>query len=302
MPEAAPAPVTPPAAQPAEAVEAKPPEAPKVDPRAELNERVKAAGIKLKAKDREVSVNSIDDLVGRANRVFGVESLLEEAKATKSEAEAVKSWRAAVESDDDALAEEAFDALSAKGQRNALKWLQKKHAKAEEEESLSPREKELRHALEASERQRREYEARDAKTRQEREEQQAQAEMTRTREMAAGMAMKALEALKAPKELAPMLLPRVARVLRVAMQGGVEMSPDEVASEVRDSVLAEQRQLIAGMDAEGLVSVFGEEISKKLVKHYLAKRKQVAPGQPVQTQQTQQTQPEAQRGTPRFFR
>jgi hypothetical protein len=280
------------------------------DVKEELNAVIRKAGLKLKARDKEVPVTSIDDLLSRAQRVYGVEALLEEAKAAKSEVEAVKSWLAAVESDDARAAEEAFEALSPKAQRNALAWLQRKMEAAKEEESMTQRERELRAALEASERQRREYERRDAEARRQREEAEARAELERQRNIAAGIAQKTLEALKAPKELAPALVPRVARVLRVGLEAGIDLTPDEVAAEVRDEVLGEVRLLTASLDGEALIAALGEETAKKLAKAFLARRRQTPPTQ-AQVQAATQQAPKSNgvedkleklRGTPAFWR
>lgn len=300
-------PATQPETQPKDAAQ-KDAAPPKLDPRAELNERIKSAGIKLKAKDREIPVSSLDDLVSRANRVFGVESLLEEAKTKTSEAEQVKAWKSAMEADDANAAGEAFDALSPKAQRNALQWLQRKAQAAQEEESLSPRERELRAALESSERQRREFERRDMETRRAREEQEAAEELSRTRNMAAEMAMKTLESMKAPKDMAPALLPRVARVLRVGLEAGVQLSPEEVANEVRDGLLSEHRMLTDGMDGEGLIALMGEDMAKKVARAFLARRRQAPPTQEQANAVSEVKPPKtgdtdsSLRGTPRFFR
>jgi len=280
------------------------------DVKEELNAVIRRAGLKLKARDKEVPVTSVDDLLSRAQRVYGVEALLEEVKAAKSEVEAVKAWRAAVESDDVRAAEEAFEALPPKAQRNALAWLQRKMEAAKEEESMTQRERQLRAALEESERLRREYERRDAEARRQREEAEARAELERQRNLAAGIAQKTLEALKAPKELAPSLVPRVARVLRVALEAGIELTPDEVAAEVRDEVLGEVRTLTASLDGEALIAALGEETAKKLAKAFLARRRQTPPTQAQVQAATQQT-PRASndedklaklRGTPAFWR
>jgi hypothetical protein len=98
-------------------------------------------------------------------------------------------------------------------------------------------------------------------------------------------------------------VPRVARVLRVAMEAGVELSPDEVAAEVREGLVSEHRMRTDGMDGEGLISLMGDDMAKKVVRAFLARRHQASATPPA-------TEPEAKprvtednlRGSPRFFR
>ena len=283
---------------------------PAEDPKAALNEALKKSGLKLKAKDREYVPRDIDDVLSKANRVFGLESELERFKSEKTEAQALKSWKAAIEADDENAATAAFDALSPRAQQNAAKWLQRKAAAYEQERQLPPEALEERRARMEAEQRLREYERREQET-QERARREEQAKLLRdSHESVLKTAKSILDALKVDDAKAPRakgaLTPVVARHMRVAMlaeqETGVPVDAQEVLENARRDVVESFGAVAEGMDDDALFETLGEGVVKRLIKTHLRRVKGIK-SQPAPTQrQEQPSRNEPKRGTPAFLR
>ena len=293
-----------------EAEPAAPVAPPKDDAKAALNEALKKAGVKLKAKDREYVPRDIDDLTSKANRVFGLESELERLKTEKTEAAQVKAWRQAVEADDEEAASAAFEALSPKAQQNAAKWLSRKAERYEQERQLSPEVLEARRRAEALEREVQSYKSKEREA----AEQKLREENARTYREQAEMVLKAsnnvMQALKVDDARAPQakaaLAPVMARHLRVAMlaeqETGVPVDPAEIVENVRRDIAQSFSSVASGMDADALYDTMGEDVAKRLLAVHLKRVKGIKPAQPGTPTQKAETKKDPRLGTPAFFR
>lgn len=301
-------------AAPAESTEAKPAEVAKPDPKASLNEALKASGIKLKAKDREYIPRDIDDLQRRAERSFGLDAEIEAFKKDKTEADGVKKWRAAIESDDEAAAERAFDALSQKGQQAAAKWLQKKAQAWEEAQKLPPEALRERERASAAERELDQYRQKDA-TEKQRIEQEAHVKELRgaqeqvLKTITGVMGLFKADLTKAPRALAA-LGPFAARHMRAAMaaeaETGVAVDPQEIAANVRNDMAQGFAAVTEGMSDDDLYDSMGDKLVKRLLGAHLKRVKGIKPAA-AGTQLATAPKPSngangPQRGTPAFLR
>lgn len=283
----------------------------KPDPKASLNEALKAAGVKLKAKDREYVPRDIDDLTQKASRVFGLETELESFKKEKTEAQNVKAWRAAIEADDEAAAEQAFEALSPKAQQNAAKWLQKKALAWEEQQKLPPEALRERERLEAAQRELEQYKSKEKAEQQRLQKEEHLKELRSAQEsvlktVQVVMAQLKVDSTKAPRALAS-LTPAAARHMRAAMEAeaetGVPVDPKEIAANIHAEVAQGFAAVAQGMDDDALYDSMGDALVKRLLGAHLKRVKGIKPA-PASTQpppkQTNGSHPE--RGTWAYFR
>ena len=285
---------------------------PAIDHKAAVNAALKAANVRLKAKDREYVPRDIDDLTNKANRVFGLESELESFKSEKAEAAKTKAWRAAIEADDDNAAEQAFDSLSPRAQQNAAKWLQRKYAAHEAERQLPPEALEAKRRADALEQENRGYKQREEEGRQQVERQENAKLMRETHESTLKTATSVMAALKVDAAKAPRapaaLLPVVARHMRVAMLAEVEtgVPPDaaELAANVQRDVVESFGAVMEGMGDDVLYEAIGEATVKRLLKAHLVRVKGVKPSPSAAAKQA--AKGDAKRdpafGTPGYFR
>lgn len=272
------------------------------DNKAEIARLLKAEGVKLKAKDREVSVTSLEDLTSRAQRVFGMETLLEEAKREKAEAEKVKSWQARLDSEDDGAIEE----LSPKAQIALAKWYERKAAEYEKARELPPEVREERARAEDYKRRLAEYEAQEAQRKEAAEAEEYEAGVQTLRAELAKTAMAALKELKAEGAGVERLLPRVARVVRAAEAEGVSLSPEEIAAEVTSGMREEWGSFLSSFESDdALADYLGPDVAKRLMRVALKRRGMAAPPvaaavRPATTKPV--SDDDGLRGTPGFFR
>ena len=293
------APVTPPPEATAPDAVEKPAEGAepaKPDRRSEIARLLKEEGVKLKAKDREVSVTSLEDLTSRAQRVFGMESMLEEAKKEKAEAEKTKAWRQRLKSRD----ESAFDEMEPEEQVALAEWYEKKAAEFEKARELPPEVREAQKREAEMARRVAEYEKAEAARKQEAEEREEQAAFEALKAELSGTALKALKALKIDGANADRVLPRIARVMR--HPGAANLTPDEVAALVASEMQAEWADTVGGLKDDGqLYDFLGEETAKRVMREALRRRgrggvQQVAP--PTQQRKDDEA---PKRGTPAYL-
>lgn len=91
----------------------------------------------------------------------------------------------------------------------------------------------------------------------------------------------------------PGTIKRVAEVMYNALEKGYEIDVNTAVDMVRESYSTDLQSLVGGMEGEGLVKFFGEELLKKIRKHDLAQLK--ARSQPQPAAEPQQRQPSAPR-------
>lgn len=307
MSDVAPAAIAPVVPADGEAKDVAPPE----DHKAALNEAMKKANVRLRAKDREYVPRDIDDLTNKANRVFGLESEVEAFKKEKGEAAQVRSWRAAIDADDEGAAEEAFESLSPKAQQNAARWLQKKAEKWEADRQLPPETQEARRQLEERDRELRGYRQREEETKQSAQRQESAKVLRETQESVLGvaktvMASMRVDGAKAPRAPAA-LLPFAARHMRVAMMAeaetGVAADPAEIAANVQRDVVEAFSSIVEGVPDDALYEAIGEPAVKRLLKAHLMRVKGVKSSKPTNgaPKSGAQTRDPAF-GTPGYFR
>lgn len=247
---------------------------------AEISKLMQESGFKMKFNGREQTV-SFKDLVKKASTANGIDKSLQEAKALKAEADTVRQWKEAMDAEDPAAAEEAFEQLSPRAQLNALNWLQKKAAAFEQEKALPPEvAAERRKTLELQERVR-QYEEGEKKRAMQERQQKGIAELKQTQQFVLGIAQKALTAIGANETVAPSLIPMVARHLRVAHEvaqaSGQEISPDAINEEVINNIrqdLMEQYGMVSNaiQDDSTLYDFLGPTIVSRLARESIRRR------------------------------
>lgn len=279
------------------------------DEKALLNEQLKKANVRLKAKDREYVPRDIDDLTQRANRSFGLEAEIESFKKEKGEAAQVKSWRAAIEADDEDAAEQAFESLSPRAQQNAAKWLQKKANAWEESQKLPPEALRERQLREQSERELQTYRQRETEAKRHAETQENVKSIRSAQEEVLKVATEVLGLFKSDPEKSPRarlaLQPFAARHMRAAMaaeaETGVAVDQSEIARNVQTDVAQAFGSVSEGMGDADLYEAMGEATVKRLLKEHLMRVKGIKPkvaAAPVKTNGASGPQ----RGTPAFLR
>jgi hypothetical protein len=286
-------------------------EAPKdADPKALANEALKKAGIKLKARDREYVPKDIDDLVGKANRVFGLEQELE---GVKKEKDAIATQRASwqrLEAEDDAALDE-FDKLPVNVQRNALKALQRRAQQAEAAAKEPPELVEAKRAIAERDAKLREYEQ-GKKTEAEKAKQaEAQAELRAAHESVMKMAQGVGAALKVDTAKHPAALrglqPVVARHMRAALmveaETGVAVDHTEIIANVQRDISESFAATSSGMPDDALYDALGEGLVKRVLGEHLRRVKGIKPTPQPQNGSTNGTKQDGpKRGTPAFLR
>ena len=250
------------------------------DYQAEISKLMQESGFKMKLGGREQQV-SFQDLVRKAQLGYGSEKAVEEVRTAKQEAESVKQWKAAMEAEDPGAAEQAFEALSPRAQMNALQWLQKKAQAFEQERALPPEVLSERRKAMALEQKVREYEQNEKKRAQAETQQKAQAELKQTQQFVLGIAQKALQGLGATENVAPSLIPLVARHLRIASEAahavGADISPEmlheEVISNVRQDLM-DQYSMVSNsiQDDSALYDLLGAKTIQRLAKESIRRR------------------------------
>lgn len=298
----------------APAAEGAPAESKPVDPWAELDAGILKAGVKLKAKDREVPVTSMKDLVARANRVFGVEQMVEETKAQRGQAEEVLKLRAAIEGDDEEAALEALQRLGGpRAAQRAMELTRRRYLKEQEEAQLSENERHYKAAAEQQAQELRTYKQREAAQKQLQERVATEQMHERVRGEALGVAQQVLTKMgvdpKASPHVAASQVYRVARHLRAADAEGRSADVAEIEANVRDEIAQETQPIIRGMSPEALYEFLGDEGVKRILREQLrrnrggqptAQQAQAATGQPAQANGAAPASP--LRGLPGFFK
>lgn len=149
------------------------------------------------------------------------------------------------------------------------KFAQELLARQLEEESMDPKEKELRELKAQLERINKEKE--EEKKRMERE--QFEAEVARYEQELETQVQEAFEANKLPRS--PIFLMRMADLLEEAQNRNLNVSPKQIASIIKEDWLNQTKSALGSFDDDQLESILGSEIVSRLRKQSLKKAKSV---------------------------
>lgn len=269
------APAAAPTAAPAEGgAPAAPAAAPKpIDPRLELESALKkAGGLKFKAGGKEVTVDSIEKLTRYAQRGLPVEESLEQVAKQRAEIEPVRALLEQLQSGDEDAAEAALEKLldSGKLDKVAERRLRRQFEREKEMEQLSPREKELRAALE----QERGEKKKLADAQKAAEEQRAKAmeeqQTARVRQHIEGNVIETLKSLDLPPKLAPIAVEFMKPIIRASLNAGVGLDPAVLAEKVRPMFDQLFEYKTRNLEGEKLLSLFGGDVGRKYRQALLA--------------------------------
>ena len=265
-----------------------------------VNEQISKAGLKLKAKGREVAVTSIDDLMSRAQRVYGTEELYNDAKQTRAQAEEVLQLRKDLESDDVETRINALQKLSPKARETAYAIAQRDYQRQQEEQALSENERALKRQNEDLLQRQRAYENEKQTAAQKQAQAQHEAEVGRQREVVGGVALKILKTMGLPEASSSSVIPLIARHMRIALEAGAPL--DGVGDAVREELQGQWGGIVGQMQPDQLADFLGPEKLAALSRVFLNRRQKggIAPANGSQPQ-TQQTKP-AGWGTSRYFK
>lgn len=84
---------------------------------------------------------------------------------------------------------------------------------------------------------------------------------------------------------------RMAELMQKNIQLGLDLEPQYIAQLVKEDYLAEQKALVGGLDGEGLVKLFGDEVINKIRKHDLSRFKPTNPQPKVAPKSEERSEP-----------
>lgn len=84
---------------------------------------------------------------------------------------------------------------------------------------------------------------------------------------------------------------RMAELMQKNIQLGLDLEPQYIAQLVKEDYLAEQKALVGGLDGEGLVKLFGDEVINKIRKHDLSRFKPTNPQPKVAPKTEERSEP-----------
>jgi len=269
---------------------------------------LKSKGHKLKARGKEVPVESLEQLLHHANRSFGAEILMERGKRAQEEAARERQARALVASRtaniDDRLA--AFDALGIPDDVLEEKLLRRIDA-IEKDKALSPEAKEYRSIIERQNAELEKFHAMQREAQEQFARQQYEQQVAEKRELAAGLALDVSKQLGIKLDKAPMVLQLTAQAIALNEEAGTPSTREQVAAAVQEELKEQFSGVVDSMDGASLATFIGQKNVKKLADYWLAQVRGIAPpreGQVIPAQPQQRTPPTEKPGfgTPSFFR
>lgn len=296
--------LTPITGKPAEGTESKP------DPKKAWQEFGKSYGktIKFKGEERSLADLEPDAAWDLMQKGHGASKLVEEAKATRTEAEKVLAVKKAIESGND---DEALEAILAIGGKRGVELLKKFEAKqqqrAELDKNLPPEVKALLEENERLQGESKKWQAEQAKLKQAEQAKLEEQEMTTTRVKVVEMAGGLLKALNLPAGKAEVMAPYVARALKEAADVGVDAFDPQYSGQVvaRAQELAKAAvfDTFDGLTPDETYDAIGAERFRKLAKVHLARQGLKSQGAPVAPKQAKPEQSKAPKlGEPGYLR
>jgi hypothetical protein len=247
---------------------------PPVDPNAEelkqLDTLLKKHAPKVKAKDREVALDTLDKIKHYSSKGFGAERFIEEGKKQSYEAQQILKLKEQLNSDDPREQLAAIKSLAGpKAAKVAENLLFEEMQREEKYKDVDPATREL---LQRSERLEQEVRSlqQEKQQRLEAEKQLKEQELVKQlRQDVLDTSKKVIELMKASDELAPSLLPRVARYMRINNQLEVPLDAGGIAAAIQDDIRGEFLHLSSTMDGNGLLDLFGEKAAASISRAWL---------------------------------
>lgn len=260
---------------------------------------------KLKAKNREVVVDSEEKLLHYANKAFGAEQAFEEAKRMRAEIEPQERLLRALNSDDIEAQEQALahivgspeklEALVMKQARAMYEKQQKLAGMPEDQRKMLSEKEQLKAELDSYREQQRAYQEQQQQL-------QEQQELHEARNMLATIAQGVLEDMKFSDESRPMVLRGLVPYVQAALEAGIDVNPKALAAEYLNDTRDQFKTLTMDLDGESLVSWLGPDVVKKLNKYALSQLHGGAkPTQAATTEQPKTAKQEENDGT-RYLR
>jgi len=259
-----------------------------VDTAKELGEFLKSkGGLTLKAGGKTYKVDSVEKLLGWAQRGIpleeGLATLAQQRRELEPMAQALQQLR---EGDEDA-AEEALARLVDEGKLSKLmmRRLQREYESQERMQGLSPKEREMQQELETLRAEKQKGEAELRQRQQQEQQQKERQQVDAVKNHISQQIIGALEQMGLPPKLEPMAVEFMKPFVRTMIQAGMPLDPKVLAEKVGpifDEMLAYRAKALEG---EKLLSFFGPDVGKKFRAALLAKMNSAA--KPAVTEPTQ---------------
>lgn len=281
-----------------------------VDPRDLWRKATSGKTFKHKGAEKKLEELDPDEAFEMIRRGYGASELVNEAKKTQTEAQKILAAKKAIAEGDDDAALEAILELGGKRGIQLLDRLRSEMAeRAKEEETLTPKERELAARLQKTEEEAAQLKRDQQKRQKDEEERSFKAEEAKTKTEALGKVNELFKLLKGfPAEKKDLLGPFVARAWREAIETGAELGRDIDA----EAIIKRAEKLFRGSTSDfyGKLSTneqfdfLGEEAVRKLsielVRRTKGAPKPAAPAA-VPAKKPDSTREAPQLGDPRYL-
>lgn len=262
-------------------------------------------GKTLKVRGEEVPLSKLtpEQMYHYASKGFGAEKLIEEGKRQSFEAQQILKLKQAISGDDEDAALEALQQLAGpKASKVAEKLLYRELQQEERFKGVPEPVQEILKANEALQNQLREMQMHQQRAVQAERQRLEQMEVQRIQAEVHQTATKVLEAMKVPPDLAPSVMPRIARAMRINGQLEVPLSPEQLMVSVQEEMQSEMGQTMDSMSDDALLDLLTEKRVARLSKRWLERlNAPQASAQPAQPPQQRSGPKDPTYGTPAFF-
>lgn len=260
----------------------------------QLAQYLKAKPVTIRRRDgREVKVDSIEHLRNLASQGFSATQEIEQARAERAEAQAIKEWRAQLKKDPRSvlrqeLGEDAFREISTQEALDAYEADLKLRGVPEQLK------RELVEARKTKQ-ERDQLAAQQQAEAQRRAQQQHEYELQQAQQMLLQDGVEALKAVGFSEKPPTSTVMRMAPYLAEAIDMG--LGPEHAAKLLREDMQNEHRAIaasfVAAKDGAGLEAWLGKDVADAIARHRVAKLRGAAAAPPQANGQPQQEAPRA---------
>lgn len=244
-----------------------------VDPLSEFDALLKKAPLKYKASGKEKSVASIKELLRKAEMADGFQAKQQELSAKEERLRAIEERDARLSKAKNGRERAAIlrefhgEAFDEAAEEAILERIQREQALS----GLTPSERAAREEAERYKAQLAEYEAEKTQREEKEASEREQAELKQLEEQLAGVALKALQAVKLPASAATDAGRRLAFLMARAEAKGLPLEPEELATKAVAWAGKDFSGYTAGLRGESLLSFLGDSVAREAAKALLAR-------------------------------
>lgn len=243
------------------------------DYKAQINELLKKAGLKVKAGGREHDVQDLDHLMRNASKGIPIHQSLQELEQTKAQLEPVARIIQQLKNSDPEQQQEILMRLLGKERFLGLseKALRKQFAEEEELSKLSPRERDMQQRLRAQQEELKALQKMRQQQEQEHLSRQEQMQVQAYRNHIGENVSKALEILGLPADLNSTAVDAMKPVIRRMLENNIPLNPELLAEVVERQNQGQLMHRAKTLKGEALLKFFGPEIEKSFREAILEK-------------------------------